>query len=122
MKITKLIVSILVSVISFNVMALPGKQEFIVQYGDGELRFINDGRRMVVLEMTSAGQMTTQKNVKCGVVPLENYSAKFGDNNIMFYQDMAVVNERQYFYESNKTDLLFYNDICPKLPKQKKNK
>ena len=116
----KKIFSLFLMLLSINSIASPGKQEFSVLYDDGELRFINDGNRMVVLEITTTGKVGQSKEVKCGVSPIENNKSIFGPNNITFGPNYATVNNKLHYYESTKTELLFYNELCPKIPKKKK--
>lgn len=100
-----------------SAFAFTGKQEFIIIYPDEELRFINDGNYMLVLQ--------TKKNVddrdsraepqSCMVVPLVNNEAMAGKNKIVFYNDFAVVNDKKrHFYVGKKTELLFFRQMCKK--------
>lgn len=106
--------------LSANTFAITGKQEFLMKYSDEELRFINDINVMYVLQIAKNDKDSLQRegSVKCSMTPLVNNVAKIGNNTIIFYEDFALVNnKKRRFYIENKTDLLFYRDICPKKKK-----
>ncbi|NCQ51609.1 hypothetical protein GW796_06890 [archaeon] len=105
---------LLLSVKSF---ALTGRQEFVVPYDNADLVFINDIRRLVVLEFKTQSKLTTKEEVRCGVAKMDGNKAKFGENNIIFGDKFAKVNSRIYYYKETKTDLFFYNSLCPALQK-----
>lgn len=109
---------LLILLLSSNVaMAAPGKQEIKVVTEDGELRFINDVSKMVILKIDKSGYFNQSNSTQCGVSPIKDNVSIFGGNKVTFYKDYATVNSRTFTYVDKKTDLFPLYDICPKLPK-----
>lgn len=104
----------LILVISGSVMAAPGKQEFKVLDPDGELRFINDSSKMVILKINKTGYFNQSSSVQCGIAPIKNNSSTFGPNTVTFHKDYATVNGKTFTYLDQKTDLFPLYDVCPK--------
>ena len=115
----KIILSLIALFVSASVHALPGKQEFVIDLAEEQIRVINDTNKMIVLRAKKIDKDRLQQLSEpvCFVSPLVNNKSKMGDKEVAFYDDYAIVNnKKRYYYERNKTELIFYRSSCPKLP------
>jgi hypothetical protein len=98
-----------------NAFAIPGKLEFIASYPEEDIHFIHNGKNIVVLQFkkSQANKLERVLDVKCTVEKLTNGQAIVGKNKIVFYENYAKINnKKRFFYQTQKTDLLFYRDMC----------
>lgn len=97
---------------SSSLYAYPGKQEFKVSFDDGYTKFINDGNKIIILEVIKPSAMSNSEKVNCVKKSINDGAVVVGSYNVKFEKNYGIVNGKKFSYVEKKTDLFPYYDIC----------
>lgn len=89
-----------------------GKQEFKVNFDDGYTKFINDGNKVIILEVIKPSSISNSEKVNCVKKLMKDGVAIVGSYNIKFESNFGVVNGKKFPYSEKKTELFTYYDVC----------